>query len=272
MFMRLFLLSVIWLASTFKVHAQKEENWVMYIAEIEHKPASILVDLAPHDAAPNKLLPYLVICGPKYDKPSNGLPNPEQIAELEKKLDAADQMLTGVTAKKLMGTFTYNGERLNYYYVKDTTDIAKALGRLYKRRFPDAAYVCKIKYDPNWTTYNQFLYPSEKDIDWMENNSRIVYLLGQGDSLKKPRDISFICLFEKESDRSKFIAFAKEKHYEITETKYMQRADYHYEVKISTFSAVLPEVIQQTSAEIKTETKKYKAQYLGWMCSVISDK
>jgi hypothetical protein len=270
--MRTLILTALLIVLSVQLFAQKEEHWETYMAEIEHKPASILVDMTPYEQGPNKLLPYLLICGPKYIKlQNNGLPGFDQIPELEKMLDAGDKILTGVTSKILLGTFTYNGERLNYYYIKDTAEIAKALGRLYKRKYPEAEYICKMKYDPTWSAYREFLYPSEKNLNWIQNNKIINGLLQQGDSLKKPRDISFIWLFENESDRKKFSDFALSKHYQLQETKYMSKADFHYMLKLSVFSSVTPEAIDQITTELKTETLKYKAQYLGWMCKAITD-
>lgn len=245
--------------------AQEDENWETYMAQVDKKPASLLVNLALYDRSPNKLLPYLLITGPKSKLcQSNGLPPKDEISQLEEILHSADLFITGVTAKALAGTMTYNCQRVNYYYIKDTVGIEQALSRMYRRSFKDYKYVYKIKHEPDWSTYRNFLYPNEENLTWIENNKIITKLITQGDSLTKPRNISFVLLFKKEEDRKAFIYFANQKEYKIDEVNFIKNADMPYLLKISKFDKIQPGIISQMSTEIKTEIKKYNGMYEGW--------
>src|SRR6185369_11842314 len=98
--------------------------------------------------APDKLLPFLVVTGPRANNCTNpsGMPGADEINTLEDILSATDDFLTGVTAKKLAGTFTYNCERLNYYYVRDTVAVRNAIARMYNKSFKGYKYTVKIKH------------------------------------------------------------------------------------------------------------------------------
>ena len=240
------------------------------MAQIANKPSSVMVNLALYSNSPNKLLPYLLITGPKCKRTTaNGLPQKDEIAQLEEILNATDAFVTGVTPKILTGTLTYNSERVNYYYVRDTAGLHNAIARLYKRSFPDYSYVCKIRKDADWNEYRDFLYPSEDNFTWIENNGIITQLITQGDSLTKPRDISFVLLFKTEADRNALIDFAHKRDYRIDELNYVKKENNPYRLKISKFENVKADLISQMTIEIKKETKKLNGDYQGWNSAVI---
>jgi len=252
------------------VLAQQDDNWETYMAEVAKKPASVLVNLALYDRSPDRRLPYLLITGPKSKKcMGNGLPEKDEIPKLEEILDAADAFITGITPKILAGTFTYNCERVNYYYVKDTLGLDLAITRLYKRSFDGYSYIFKIKTDPDWGVYRDFLYPTEENFTWIENNKIITKLIAEGDDLSKTRDINFVLLFKTEAERKSFIDFAHRRDYRIDELNYIKNADMPYRLKMSRSDAIKPDVIADLTNEIKKEAKKHNAQYEAWNCEIV---
>lgn len=144
-------------------YAQHEEKWDTYVAMFGDKYGSVLVDMARISSAPDKSLPYLVVTGPRAHKcDKRGIPDKEEIDMLEAILDATGSFLTGATPKALVGTFTSNCERLNYYYVKDTTAVRNAIARMYNRNYKDYSYKISIRPDAEWSTYRTFLYPTDE--------------------------------------------------------------------------------------------------------------
>jgi hypothetical protein len=268
--MKKFIQIVIACLSTSTVFAQQDENWVNYLAQIERKPASILVDLAMYDKSPNRLLPYLLIAGPKSKHcDANGIPDKGEIPALEEILHAESLFITGVTPKALVGTLTYNCERLNYYYIKDTAGLKVAIARLYNRSYKDYDYVCKLKPDPDWSDYRNFLYPSEENFTWIENNKIITDLIMQGDSLTKPRAIRFILLFKAEQDRKTFMDIVHKRGYNVDELNYIKKAENPYCLRISRFDKIEPDMIEEMTTEIKADAKKNNGIYEGWSSDVI---
>ncbi len=247
----------------------QDENWDTYMAEIAKKPASVLVDLSLIDKV-NTQLPYLLITGPKSKLcQGNGIPANSEIDELEDILNTTSTFITGITPKVLAGTLTYNCERVNYYYIKDTVGLSYAVARMYNHNYKSYQYVYKIKQDPEWNVYREFLYPNEETMTWMENNKVITTLIKQGDSLTKARDISFEVFFKTDDDRKAFISFAHNNAYTIVEMNHITNINTPYQIKISRYDYVKPDMIAEMSAAIKKEAKKYNGKYDGWTSPVI---
>ncbi len=267
-------ISAIILTFFYSTAIAQNENWDTYMAKFGNKPGSVLVDLALMDNAPDKKYPNLVITGPRAHKCNkDGLPNTDEIDQLEEILDATGSFLTGVTPKVLVGTLTYNCERVNYYYVKDTVGIRNALNRLYTRTYKDYKYAISIKSDPDWTTYRTFLYPDDTMLNWMENDKVITKLIQSGDSLTQPRDIVFHIGFRTEAECDSFATFVSGKGYS---TKALQMAlksdnvtDFPWTANVSKRALVKMDTINAMAAELKKAAKQYHGTYDGWQAPLM---
>jgi hypothetical protein len=249
----------------FKVFAQTE-SWDTYMARYGSRPGSVLVDMGLKQTAPDKLLPYLVITGPKTRNCNSvhGIPDSIDINAMEHILDLTGGILSGVTAKKLTGTFTYNCERLNYYYVRDTTAVRGALTRMYHTHFPNQEHTIKIKSDPQWTTYKTFLYPDSTATVWMHHNKILVGMLNGGDNLVQPRNINHTLYFVSDTGRLSFINYAKAHRYSVTGMKKANSDALPYELTISRFGMVDMDSIMSMESELKTAAPPLKGFYNGW--------
>lgn len=256
----LFTIVIIGLCAT--AARSQEERWDTYVANFGDKPGSMLVDMSLVNTAPDSRYPFLVITGPKAHACSKqGLPDKDEIPHLEEMLDATGGFLSGVTAKVLVATFTYNCERLNYYYVKDTVGVHNALVRLYKRNYSDYRYAINMRYDPEWTTYRTFLYPSGETLAWMENNRVISALRTQGDSLTQERDINFEVYFTSDTDRKAFANFAVEKGYKIKRTIDAKGA---YAIVVYKHDRIRSETINAMTGELKKAAEQHNGVFHGW--------
>ena len=248
----------------FNVSAQKE-HWDTYMAKFGDKPGSVLVDMGYKDAAPDSRYPFLVVTGPQaINCNKQGLPDKEEIDKLEEILDATNNFITGVTAKTLVGTLTYNCERLNYYYVKDTIGIRNAIMRLYKRNYANYNFAINMKADREWRTYLTFLYPNDTTLNWMDNDKIITKMLLDGDSLTKQRDINFALLFKTDKGRSAFAESAKGQGFKTDATRMPGNTNAGYELIVSKYGYVRMATINSISDTLKNELPKYDGYYVGW--------
>lgn len=249
----------------------QQEHWDTYIANFDGKAGSVLVDMGLQPTAPDKRYPYLVITGPRTENCSpQGLPYKEDIPVMEGMLDATTIFLTGITAKVLAGTLTYNCERVNYYYVKDTMGIRNAIGRMYERSYRDHSYVIKIKPDPEWKTYRTFLYPDEQTQIWMENNRLITEMKERGDSLTTERFIRFNVSFKSAPERDAFLKFAEAEGYSVERLPVMNLST--YAATISRYGFVKMDYVNPLVSKIKAELIKYNGTYNGWKAPKISNR
>ena len=256
----------------FNAGAQTEQ-WDTYMAKFGEKPGSVLVDMGYKDAAPDSKYPFLLVSGPKaIECGKNGLPMPEEIDKLEEILDGTNNFITGVTAKVLVGTFTYNCERLNYYYVKDTTGVRNAIMRLYNRNYTNYEYAINMKADRDWSVYRTFLYPSDETLNWMENDKIIAKMLQQGDSLTRQRDIDFELYFKTDTGRASFVNYAQSKGYKTDTTQVSKSRNVPYKLILTRYGYVKMEDINKMTGELKDELKKYSSIYAGWSAPLVASR
>lgn len=251
-----------------RADAQVVEQWDTYMAKFGDKPGSVLVNMGYKDYAPDHRYPYLVITGPQaHNCNKQGLPDKEEIDMLEEILEATNNFITGVTAKVLVGTFTYNCERLNYYYVKDTVGIRNAIMRLYNRNYKNYNYAINMKADAGWGTYSSFLYPDKKTLIWMDNDKIITTMLAGGDDLNRPRNINFDLYFKTDTGRISFSEFVRSKGYKTT-TKESDNHNYPYELIVTKNGLAKMENVNTMTEELKAELTKYNSFYNGWTAPI----
>lgn len=258
-----FLLTAACIVQAFSSFAQKEK-WDTYLAMYGDKPGSVLVDMGLANTAPDKKMPYLVITGPKtHTCDKRGMPTAAEIDKLEEILDNTTSYLGSITAKTLAGTFTYNCERLNYYYVVDTMGIRTALARMYGKSFADYDYAVRIKSDPAWISYRTFLFPDEKTQHWMANSKIMAAMLEMGDDLKAKRDINFKFHFQSVEDRTKFAEAVRGHDYKAD--KLFTTGDgMVYGIAVSKHDQVRTGLLDSMTTELTTIGKKFNAIYIGW--------
>lgn len=233
------------------LHAQQEE-WDTYMSKIGAKPASILVDMGAYAAAPMKLYSYVVITGPRAKKcDGNGLPSAGEIDSLERVLGATSGMLSGATAKKLVGTLTYNCERVNYYYVQDTTAVRRALNRMYENYLTDYTYSLKIKYDPQWEVYRNFLYPDSSVKFWMATNRIVNKLITYDGDFTQARKLTYTFMFQSASNCSAFVDSVRAHNYVAGTMRLKKDVANVYEINVSRYNSLRMDSIHANLAELR---------------------
>ncbi len=243
----------------------QNEIWDSYITKINNKPATVMLDMNLVFTAPDSRYPYLVVTGPKTSNVGpSGIPGQTEIEELEKVLEATDNFLMGATSRILAGTVTYNGQRNNYYYVRDTTVVRNAIQRMYKRNFPGYPYSLMVKKDAEWLTYRTFLFPSDTTQNWMDNNRNITTLLQKGDSLDKPRTITFAACFASDSARANFSSYVSEKGYFIEKSPVTKVGKDNYCVLFSKVDKIDLNAINITTLQLREEVKRHNGVYNSW--------
>lgn len=254
-------------------HAQNE-HWESWLTKIKGKPGSILVDLSLKSKVGDSKFPFLVVTGPVSQRcGDNGIPDTKEIDSLEDMLGATGNYMLGVSPILLAGTFTYNCERLNYYYVKDTSNIRHAINRMYYRNFPNYNFILQMKSDPLWNAYTKFLYPNDTVQNMIENNKILTSLLNSGDSLKGDRTITIGASFASVAVRDSFKNAINSMGYKIErEGKLTQKNALNPEyITLTKIGPVKADSINNMTFEIKKYVNRFNGDYLQWQCSKPKD-
>ena len=177
------------LSSTSTVMAQ-QDTWDVYLAQYEKGPGSTMFNMSIKKIAPDTSLPFLFSAGVKYTNCDNeGLPVSAEFKNLSRISDSVIATVNRFVKNIQAGTFTYQCERRDYFYVSDTTGLRQQINILLSKHFTGYEPAFNVKHDKDWAAYLEFLYPNEETMDYMQNEKVLVQLQKGGDKLDKARQV-----------------------------------------------------------------------------------
>jgi uncharacterized protein (TIGR01619 family) len=251
------------------IYGQKD-TWDVYLAQYEKGPGSVTLNMDLIKRAPIFDLPYILVTGVKAKKCDlNGFPEQTEFQILYRISDSINVIVNQFTKAEFVGSFTYQCERLDYIYVKDTISLRGKLETTYKKLFPEYTSSIKLRLDKNWDAYKEFLYPNEETLEYMSNQKVINQLVAGGDALSKPRQVDHWIYFQTKQDRDKFINFAKENSFKIESENYLKEDKLPYQLRISRIDYVDLSSITKVTLKLKKEARKGLGDYDGWETFIV---
>jgi hypothetical protein len=251
----------------------QEENWDVYMAQYEKGVGSTIINMSLKNSAPIKEFPYMLKTGVKLINCSvEGLPAKEEFDVLYAISDKVKSVIDSNLKNKAVGTFSYQCERIDYYYVSDTNRIRKLLESAYQKNFPDYKYSITFRKDSSWEAYLEFLYPNEETYEYMTNDKVILNLIKEGDDLSKPRQVDHWLYFKSEADRDNFIPFAVLEKYKVESKEFLKDSKLKYKLQISRMDKVDVGSISKITLELRKKAKQLNGVYDGWETFVIRSK
>jgi hypothetical protein len=182
---------------------------------------------------------------------------------MEKVLDATTSMLSGATARRLVGTVTRNCTRLNYYYVRDTMAVRHALNRMYTNTFAGHQYELKIKHDPDWKIYRTFLYPDSATQSWMACVKQLSAI--QDTNIIGSKQMVFFDLFFPNAEsRNEFGIVAERAGYKKERETIVQGVAPLYEITLSRTTTVSVDSLLASEALLRTIASPVAGHYRNW--------
>lgn len=252
------------------IKAQSNEKWDLYMARYENGPGTMLVNMGIKNSAPVSHLPFIVITGVTFQGcDSSGFPKKGQFPELYALSDSVKKIITRGDQSMMVGTFTYQCQRLDYYYTNDTTNIRSALNNLYNRSFAQFTPYTKIGVDKNWEAYLTFIYPNEETQEYMRNNKVIMKLQMSGDQLTKARKVDHWLYFKTQADLNCMTAYVKGKNFVVEKTNKSKKTDFPFSLQISREDKVDIGSITAVTLELSRQAHNCKGEYDGWETFVI---
>ncbi len=230
----------------------------------------MMLNMALKRVAPVKNLPFVVVTGVTFkDCTTDGFPLEKDLLKLYEVSDSVNKVIDAVTKNNLAGTFTYQCERLDYYYVADTAGITEKLNKLYATQFRSYQPYTNIKSDYDWKIYLDFLYPNEEIREIMGNQKVVIKLQEAGDKLDKARQVDHWIYFPTEKDRNCFVAYLNQHNFKIEMNDKTENTNQQLKLHISRTDKVDLRSINQLTLELRNEAKKCNGNYDGWETFVI---
>lgn len=267
--MKRILFSVIFTLLLQSLFSQTGE-WDTYLARYEKGPGSTLVNMSLKKTAPDTQYPFLFAAGVQFRNcTAEGLPAPLAFNSLNKISDSVVTLLNRLGKPVLSGTFTYQCERKDYFYVTDTSGLREAVANLLARQFPGYTPAFLVKEDRPWDAYLRFLYPNEETREYMGNQKVVMQLQKAGDKLDQPRPVEHWLYFKTEAGRECFIYTAVSKKFKVESKETITTHPFPYKVRVSRTDRVDLGSVNALTRWLKEEAKKCEGEYDGWETVVI---
>lgn len=249
------------------------DEWDFYFARVNDALSSIFVDLGIRAEVPIEKRPWLLWVWIQLQaaKP-DGLSTNEEARKLNEIGEALDSMVSPTCGAQLVGRITGNGRREYYFYAAEPGELTASVANAMKA-FPDYKYETGSTFQPEWEQY-LMLYPSETNLERMQNRRVLEVLAEQGDSHEIPRKVEHWLYFGDEASRAACretllaIDFAVEDEGMAEE----EGGDMPYALVVSRTDSVDSHTINGITLELLRLAGEYSARYDGWECPVTRDE
>jgi uncharacterized protein (TIGR01619 family) len=243
----------------------QEDNWDAYLADYAGKPGSTLVNLSLYERAPVSSHTFILVTGVKYvNCTPDGFPVDKEFDNLYKISNALSERLNVLTRPIMAGTFTFECERLDYYYLPDTTGIRSAISALYEEKFSAYNFTINIKKDQEWKGYFTFLYPNEVTQEYMANQKVLTALSNAGDKLSGARPLDHLAYFKDAKDMDCFIGVIKSKGFVVNRTSTETKGNWKYYLYFSKQQNIDIHEISSVTLDLRKNAKHCGGHYDGW--------
>ena len=248
----------------------QQENWDVYLAQYEKGTGSTLINMSAKEYAPNKQLPFVLITGVTFNNCNmDGMPAKEQFTDLYQISDSIKAALDRKVVNASVATFTYQCQRFDYYYVKDTIGLREFLLTIYSQYFSSYKPYFNLKEDKSWQAYLTFLYPNDETLEFMRNQKVLEKLKEAGDKLEKARQIDHWIYFATETDQNCFINYITKLKFKIESKEKTKDSKTPYKLQFSRVDKIDLSAISKITLYLRAQAQKCHADYDGWETAVV---
>ncbi|MEO8770712.1 MAG: DUF695 domain-containing protein [Ferruginibacter sp.] len=261
------------LPASYALYAQSE-SWDAYLAQYEKGVGSTLLNMSLKSEAPIPGLGYVLITGVTFTGcQDDGMPLKKTFEDLYKIADSVKAVVEHFTGKnnKMAGTFTYQCQRLDYYYISDTSLLRKELSKMYASSFSSFEPYINIKPDQKWEGYLTFLYPNEESYEYMQNEKVVLKLHEAGDDLIKERLVDHWAYFKSDEDRNCFIKYVTQNKFKIEEKEKTTSSNNKFKLHFSRVEKVDIPSITKTTLALRKQAALCGGDYDGWETFVVKN-
>ncbi|WP_460219398.1 DUF695 domain-containing protein [Psychroserpens sp. MEBiC05023] len=246
------------------------ESWESYIASYEeNKPGSTTVRMDIFDQIPISEYQYVLVTGIKYEsKLENGFPEDETFQLLHKLGDELVELVNENSTNIFVGSFMFDFERLEYFYIKNNKGIEKKLEEFYNSNYPNNEFYINLKEDKNWSYYREFLYPSEEIIEYLGDQRVVDALLKAGDNLSKARRVDHWTYFSDESKLESFKREIEKLGFKVQNSTKIEHESTPYVVQFYRTDNVDLDSIYSITSSLRKLAISNQGDYDGWETSV----
>jgi hypothetical protein len=245
------------------------DEWDFYFARVNDAVSSIFVDLGirehvPVEARPWLLWVWVVLQSPKVD----GLATNEEGRVLLEIGEALDSLVSATCGAQLVGRITGNGRREFYFYAAEPGELPQSVATA-MNTFPQYKYETGSTFQPEWEQYLT-LYPSDTNLERMQNRHQLEALAAAGDSHEVPRRVDHWLHFADEQSRAacRETLIAIDFSVEDEGMSDEEGSEMPFWLVMSRVDSVDSHTINGITLELARLAGEYCASYIGWEAPV----
>jgi uncharacterized protein (TIGR01619 family) len=249
-----------------------EENWAAYLSTIDDDAVgSIVVDLGLREVAPVAGLSELLIIEiPKQHVSDNGLPDGGEFEVLADIEESFQSTLAATIQCIFAGHLHCEGTTSLYFFIEKGVDLDDLLTRSIQP-FKDYSFNHRLKPDPEWDSYFNFMYPSPIQLQRLGNEAVIRNLIKHGDNLEKERKVEHWIYFPSETDRSQFLSTIAEKGFTVEDVSVDNEHALPYKAQISREDKVTLDATDEYILDLWQRAQDCNGNYDGWETFIVKN-
>lgn len=244
------------------------QDWDFYACRIDDAPASVYVDLALRGEAPVGALPHqFLVRLPMRAARSDGLSSQDEFDVLCAVEDALMAAIVPLNAR-FVGRTTSAGYRDLYFYCADPEPVGNALIAAMEA-FPEYSAEFFSAHDAEWKTYLEFLHPSERDRQLIQDRRTCDALEKEGDDLTTVRKIDHWIYLPNHKAAAEFLAAARSLGYQEESAPERSSGVLPCAVCISKHTSAQVADVNETTLELLELANRFGGDYDGWESPVM---
>ena len=244
------------------------DNWDFYIMRVDDRPASIYLDMGLKQIAPVQHYDHMAYLRVKMNKPrADGLSSQDEFDQLVALEDHLTPLLRANDLSYFAGRTTANNYRDFYFYTKDPAAFNVAANTAMSA-FPDYESQTASRVDNQWAVYQDFLYPSPRAIQTMQNRQVLAALAKENDNHDLERPIDHQAVFKDKKSGQAFVAAIQEQGFEIQQISREKLWGGNHIIDIQRDDK--PSQIDDITLGLFDMITELGGEYDGWGCPVRS--
>ncbi|RPI90708.1 MAG: DUF695 domain-containing protein [Planctomycetaceae bacterium] len=247
------------------------EDWDFYVAPVDDHLASIFVDLSLVESAPEATRTRLLrVAVPLKAPRDDGLSDDDETDALYEVEDALFASVARGLGARYVGRVTNQGRREFFYYASSAEGLDAAL-QLVRPRFPAYEFTWQDQDDRDWSLYLDLLYPSDLDLQTIQNRRVVETLAESGDDLTEPRNVDHWAYFPSEHAREQFVSQLDGQGFTVKLSEVEEPdAEFRYGVHLIRRDRVDLDTIDALAIDLYLRASTCGGEYDGWEAPAVA--
>jgi hypothetical protein len=249
------------------------DEWDFFFASVNDVVMSIFVDLGIRPEVPMEARPWLLWVIVEMKSPrDDGLSSSEEAPKLVEIGDALDAAVSATCGAQLVGRVTGGRRREFYFYGAEPGPLDEAVGQA-MQAFEGYEFQSGSNFQPEWDHYLGLLYPSDTNLQRMQNRRLLEELAREGDVHEVPRKVDHWLYFADEEGRSACRDTLAAIGFLIEEEALAEGDDDQLPLSllVSRVDSIDKHSINGITLELLRLAGEHRGDYDGWGCQATAD-